>query len=186
MLQNTMRLQEHPEFVSVTLHVNAVRAGLVILGIGCGLGALVFIAIVLNTDTTKNPIALVGFAFAFFVLVLLPLRYLLWNLYGEEHIIVTTRSVTHQLSYGIYRTKPRTSIHEKLGVDLHAVDISTPTSRGTMVLSTFDNTTGLPTTILETSILLTKDELLAISTAIGRLYESAFQQEQGFVPYSLN
>lgn len=48
---------------------------------------------------------LIAFAFVFFFMVFLPIKYLLWNMYGQERLVITTKAIAISRSFGFWETK---------------------------------------------------------------------------------
>lgn len=174
MLSNSLSLQEHPTFIKLTLQVRTAVSARSVLAVCAALTTLLFALIAGTVEIDDNHAGvLLGVTAAFGALVVLPWWYLIWNTYGKEHLLITTKSITHQLDHGFVLLRPKTHLHRELLVDLDLRDPGAPRSMGSLVFARLNERTGIPEEIMRTTILLRSEDLSSIRAAIARLYEGA-------------
>lgn len=115
MLSNSLSIHEQPSFIQLTLRVRAAPAGRWVLAGLCVLSTLLFAFIASSVEVNANMGAVIlGISIALVLLVVIPWWYLIWNTYGKEHLLITTKSITHQVDHGFALFRPKTHLHREL------------------------------------------------------------------------
>jgi hypothetical protein len=137
--------------------------------------ALVFLTFfVADIHSLKNYIPFIIFTI---IILVFPVRYLLWNNYGEESIIINETSLSYSFNYGILKTTYKTINFENLGISFikeragNEVKIDEfvyeDQTFGIITFYTWDTTTNSPTIIYETTVQISYDEFLAFDDKIN-------------------
>ena len=137
-----------------------------------------------NDDNLKDyvfPITI----FAILIIVF-PVRYLIWNLYGKEHLIINTKSISHNFDYGIYQTNLKTIKHDKLASGFELVRKEGEVEKGNLVFYDYRKEDNLPIQIYQTSVLLDKEKVNMIDAEIRQIYEDEFNEKYDFIGFSPN
>lgn len=137
--------------------------------------ALVFLTFfVADIHSLKNYIPFIIFTI---IILVFPVRYLLWNNYGEESIIINETSLSYSFNYGILKTTYKTINFENLGISFikeragNEVKIDEfvyeDQTFGIITFYTWDTTTNSPTIIYETTVQISYDEFLVFDDKIN-------------------
>ena len=103
-------------------------------------------------------------------------RIAFWNLFGEEVIILNTKSVSYQRSYGIIETKLQTYPLRRLRVDATITKEQDNIKYSKLKFYTY-NEHDLPELLLESSIALPEQSIYAIFRSIDTMN----MQENNFI-----
>lgn len=103
-------------------------------------------------------------------------RIAFWNLFGEELIILNTKSVSYQCSYGIIETKLHTYPLRRLRVDATITKEQDNIKYSKLKFYTY-NEHDLPELLLESSIALPEQSIYAIFRSIDTMN----MQENNFI-----
>lgn len=123
------------------------------------------------------PIAVMVFA-AWNILIS---KLVLWNIFGKELIILNTKSVSYQRSYGIIETNLRTQPFQHLRIASVVTKENSGMEYSKLQFYNY-NEHGLPELLLESSIALPEQYIAAIFQHANNM----FAPEEGFPPISLN
>lgn len=97
---NSMRISSSDNDIEILFKIHASPWGLTFLSIiNIALIGL-FIAIINQIPVESAPSAFVPLLLFILLFVFFPLRYLLWNLYGEEYVYITKKSLSYSRNYG--------------------------------------------------------------------------------------
>lgn len=172
--------------VYIRLKVKAKLAGKISMSIIMllllGLLGLVFA----NIDPSAVGKALVPAFILILIIIVGPARYLLWNLYGEERILINTKVICWQYSYGIFDTHRKQVEFKLLGSGFNTCNMFDGTEHGTLVFFDYNAKTRTPQTVFETTIFLPKNKLIEIDEAISQIFDNEHPAGQKFIPFSLN
>lgn len=135
-----------------------------------------------DISTEAGIFAIIGiFFFLYF-----PVKYLLWNLYGEEELIINTKSISYSYDYGWFKTKMETIEFVTLGVSLDEMRLDGKEYLGQLYFTAYDKNTQVPEVIHSTTVFLDMHQILELQLGISSLFEQSLYQERGFIPFSLN
>lgn len=173
--------------IYVLMTVNANKIGkiilsvMILLGFSFSIGLFVFIP---NEDSGEYFLLLIA---ALILFLFFPMKYLLWNLYGEEEIIINTKSISYSYSYGFIKTNLQTIKFNILGTGYEPIRISADNNElGKLNFYDYSVDTNLPFLIFQTSVLIPKEKLFEIDQMINEVFVNERYGEFRFHPYSLN
>lgn len=125
--------------------------------------------------------ALPAAVFAFIVWAVVVGRLALWNIFGKELIILNTKSVSYQRSYGIIETNLRTQPFQHLRIASVVTKEDSGMEYSKLQFYNY-NEHDVAELLLESSITLPEHYIAAIFQRVDAL----FAPEEGFPPISLN
>lgn len=148
---------------------------------------VIFGCLLINTKTKELASLAVPFLAVLLMIGYLPLKYLLWNIYGQEHIIVNTKTVSNSYNYGILKTNLNIQIFSKLGTGYEYIRTSNEGEElGSLVFYDYSKETNLPIRILETTVLISSNKLKEIDDLIWELFYLENNLNTGFIRFSDN
>ncbi len=185
-MNNPVEIFRNPEMLVVTIKVRSALIGKIILSLIVVVCFALVILAALGIHPAKGPGTLI-FPMAFLAFVIfVPLKMLLWNLYGKETIIVNTRSVSWTHSYGIVETRLKTQTFEALGTGFDLFRIYDGNEHGHLLFYRYDPITHLPSEIYSTNIIIPKNKLVEIDNELSDLFYHEFASGYEFIPFSKN
>lgn len=120
-------------------------------------------------------------------LVGLPIKYLLWNLYGVEELIVNTKSISWSYNYGFFKTKLKTITYNKLNIDYEKVNGAFKNETGRLLFYDYSKTNPLPKLIHKTTVLLSKSDVQEFDQMIMKVFaQEKPKKKEDFFTFSLN
>jgi len=122
---------------------------------------------------------------AFFLLVI-PIRYLVWNLYGKENLIINSKTISYNYDYGIIKTNLKTLPFNILGTGIELIREDNGIRKGRLIFYDYREKDHLPEVIHYTSILVNLEEVKELDKEISKLFLDEFNQVRGFLPFSAN
>ena len=136
--------------------------------------------------------AIIPFILFTIIIVLFPVRFLLWNKYGEENIIITNSTLNYSFSYGFYTTQLNTFkfnflgkefIKERAGDEINVGEfVIEKESYGTIAFYREDPETNLPIHFYETTVQISYDEYLIFEDQMDEF----FSNNKGSIDLNLN
>ena len=102
-MRNDYKLNSDGTYINLTLHLNSTTKGKVVLSIIVSILVGVLVYLPFSFPIINNPniiLPIIVFAIIIFVF---PIRYLFWNLYGKEHIIINKKKLIIGKDYGVFR-----------------------------------------------------------------------------------
>ena len=120
------------------------------------------------------------------IFLVLPIKYLLWNLYGNERLIVNSKSISWSYDYGFFKTNLQTVKFNRLGTGYEKIKGDNEEEVGKLIFYNYREEDNLPEYIHQTTILLNKSEIEKFDEAILSVFENEFFNEKGFIPFSIN
>ena len=185
-MKNIVRVDSDNVNLYVTLEVRSKPIGLIVLGAKILSVAGFLFYILSGLDGEEVGGFLIPLFFISLVFIVLPLKYLLWNLCGKENIIINTKLVQHSYDYGLIRTNPKVKHFHRLVTGYEKVRIEDGQERGKLLFYNYRNEDDLPEMIFETTILIEKEEIEAIEKQIDGLFSKELFRKNDFIGYSLN
>ncbi|MGJ5643412.1 hypothetical protein [Formosa sp. S-31] len=145
---------------------------------------LIYIASTLSIkDEPKSVFGIIIFGiFIFFI----PFRYLLWNLFGKENLIINTKSLSYNRDFGIYKTNLKTEYHERLSLGFEHTRTFENIEYGNLIFNTYNEKSDLPELLYSTSINLDLKKINEIENEIEKLYDIGINENTEFNNVSLN
>lgn len=156
--------------VSVELNVQSKLIGKIALA-SLILLVLLFLGYILNSLEEKEiikaifPILIISFFIIYF-----PVRYLLWNLFGKEMLVVTRKTIAFSYDYGIVSTNLKTISFNNLATKIEIVKEIDNIKLGKLVFINYNEADDLPEFLYETSILIPSEKLEKIDQFISDLF----------------
>lgn len=185
-MNNTIEIVSDGANVYCTLSVKANIKGKIILG-ACVI-FLVILHITLFSSLTQEELK--EFILPLFIfgalIIIFPVRYFIWNLYGKEHLIINTKSVSHRYDYGLVSTSLKTHVYNRLGTGYELVRQINQIEHGRLIFYTYNDENGLQELLFQTSVLINLEELIELDQAIDSLFEQELINRNNFIGYSLN
>lgn len=120
-------------------------------------------------------------AFALLVWAVAVGKLALWNLFGTELLIINTKSVSYQRSYGIFQTNLRTYSFQHLRITPRVIREEDNSTYYKLQFYNY-NENNLPELLIESSIPLPEQHIVEVFEQLNTL----FAPETGFPPLSLN
>lgn len=110
----------------------------------------------------------------------------LWNLYGQELVIITTKSLSYQHVYGWYRTTLMTKeINKALHISLIQSTMQHETEHFSLIFESY-NEYDLPQELYRTALAISKSDLEILKINIRQLYFEKVDPDLMRQPYMLN
>lgn len=176
--QSSVHADELNVFITSEIKSNGI--GKVILSMILSGGFMLFIYLFVSLDfkemgKSSIPIILIPAAFLFFFI-----RYLLWNIYGQEHIIINSKSLTYYYCYGFFRTQATTVLHRKLTIDYIVTDRVEDEDFGRMSFVSYDANTNLPEVIHKTAVEINDPTAAKVQRLLAKVIFTEYSEEKGF------
>jgi hypothetical protein len=185
-MKNTIEIKTDGINVYAKFGVKANRIGKIILII---LLALVFLilgfgaSLVEEKDIGKLIIPLL---ILLTLIIAFPVRYLIWNMYGKENLVVNTKTISYNYDYGIIKTNLKTINFHRLGTGIQTVQIENGIEKGHLFFYNYREEDNLPEVIHETTILIETEKIHELDTAIRTIFENETKDMPGSLNFSLN
>lgn len=169
-----------------TICVSASKVGIRIL-VGC-IVFEIFILIGLFSQLKAEEVTstVIPVILAAIIFLSLPLKYLSWNLYGKEDIIINSKSISWSYDYGFFKTNLETIKIDRLGLGYEKVRTNDIEEIGRLLFYNYRAKDNLPEMVHQTTVLLSLNDIKEFSNQIDKIYENEFFNENGFIPFSLN
>jgi len=185
-MKNDFEIKNDGINVYVTFYVNSHPVGKILLTcfVVFLIGLLFYLPFTISDENISDYI----FPFLIFgiIIFVFPVRYLLWNLFGKENVIINTKSLSYNRDYGVYRTNLKTLNHKRLGTGFEWTRTFDNIEYGNLVFEKYSDKNDLPEHIYTTSVVLNFESIEKINKEISKLYEIKMDKEFGFYPISLN
>ncbi len=114
------------------------------------------------------------------------LKYLLWNIFGIENLIINTKSISYYYDYGFFRSRTKTIIFYSLGTEISLFKNEEGEEMGSIHFYNFNQESNLPELIHKSTVLLTEEQLKEIEERLYNLFENEYFENIGFKGFSLN
>lgn len=124
--------------------------------------------------------AVFGFIVFLIIYIVFPLRLTIWNLFGEEHLILNTKSFSYQHDYGIILTNFKTQKIDLIGLGLNVIGQIDDEDYGKLDIFNYDEETYVPHLIYKSSIYLTKSNFETIVESLKKLNGNIKAEDNGF------
>lgn len=103
--------------------------------------------------------------------ILFPIKYAIWNVFGKEILILNKKSFSHQYNFGFISTNLKTiSFGEDLTISFQELIIDKNEKFGKIYFYEDDEVTGLPKLIHNTSIRIPEDKYELIVREFKNLF----------------
>ena len=109
-----------------------------------------------------------------FLFLVIPIRYLIWNLYGKENLIINSKTISYNYDYGFIRTNLKTIPFYHLGAGIELYKENKGIQEGKLILYNFRAQDNLPEIIHETTVLVNLEDVKEIDIEISKLFLKEF------------
>lgn len=185
-MNNTINIRSDGINVYAELRVKANLIGKVILSLLVTFLFVFFSFIFLNLNPEELGPAILGILVVAIFFIGIPTKFLIWNLFGKEYLIVNTKSISYQYDYGIFRTKLKTINYHRLGTGFEKHKINKEITKGYLIFYNYNAENDLPEVVHQTTVLVEDDKIKLLDNEINRVFENEFNNQNGFIPYSAN
>ncbi len=185
-MKNRITISNNGSSVLFSLIVKAERRGKIVLTLLVLLLIGVVVFALSNTPRSAFPKIIIPATIIGGLIFYFPIRYWLWNLYGEELFAITTRSVSIERSYGFYRTPLETFPFSTLFITIDTTRRFDGEEYGTMGFHGQDPGTGLPVLLVQTTVIMARPDLVRIQNEIDLLFQKENIGDARFPALSLN
>jgi len=104
------------------------------------------------------------------VIIAFPVRYLIWNCYGKEYLIINKKTLSYYYSYYLINTMLKTKKYNEISIAIEIVKENEEGKFGRLVFLDTNKETSLPDFLFQTSVLLKYDDLEIIRKNIFDLF----------------
>ncbi|SFO12270.1 hypothetical protein SAMN05421741_12128 [Paenimyroides ummariense] len=112
-----------------------------------------------------------------FVLIVFPVRYLIWNCYGKEFLIINDKSLSYYYSYKFLETNLKTKLINELSIAIEVVKEDENYKYGRLIFYNINEETKLNEFLFQTSVLLKYENLEIIRKEILDLFFDNYFKE---------
>ena len=126
---------------------------------------------------------IIPFAIMSILIIFFPLRYMLWNFFGKEILIVNTKCISWAYNYGFFKTNLKKIPFRRIATSYEFVRESGGIDFGRLQFINYSPLTNLPVTIHTTSVLAPKGDIEKIQNAIEQLF---YQKDNSSISFSPN
>lgn len=105
-----------------------------------------------------------------FLLIVFPIRYLIWNCYGKEFLIVNSKSLSYYYSYKFVDTNLNTKLINELSIAIEVVKEDENYEYGRLIFYNINDETNLNEFLFQTSVLLRYQDLELIRKEIFDIF----------------
>jgi hypothetical protein len=185
-MDNIISIKSDGINVYAELRVKANLIGKVILSIMVSFLIIFFIFIFSNLNAEEVGPSILGIFLIAIFSVGIPAKFLFWNLFGKEYLIVNTKSISYHYDYGIFRTKLKTIKYHRLGTGFEKHKTHDNITKGYLVFYNYNADNDIPEIIHQTTVLVEDDKVRLLDYEIDKVFENEFNNHNGFIPFSQN
>jgi len=185
-MKNRIKINSDEINAYANIQVNASKTGIRFLSIFLILEIILFLWMVSEIKDDEVLSMIIPILIILTLFIGLPVKYLLWNLYGKEELIVNTKSISWSYDYGFFRTNIKTVKYNRLGTGYEKIRGQNEEEVGKLIFYNFREEDNLPEFIHQTTVLLNKSEIEEFNNQISNIFINDFYNSNGFIPFSLN
>ncbi|MGZ5243771.1 MAG: hypothetical protein ACXWDO_01765 [Bacteroidia bacterium] len=171
-MKNQVQISSDGINIYIISNVKAKAAGKIIMGIFAVAFLLLLIGLISQIEN-QGPGILVPILFLGLIFWFVILRYLLWNIYGEEIIIINKKTISYQYNYGLYQSNRTILKHKNLFTSIDEIRSFKDVPHGKLLFFSYDDN-DLPQLLFESTILLPLEKLKEIEKEINNLFVEYF------------
>lgn len=105
-------------------------------------------------------------------------KYLSWNVFGKETVIINSTYVSYQHSYGLWRGKLKTEKYDF--IDVRPLDETIIEGDVKLFFGSYQKETKLPEIIFQTAIPVSFNDYLTLFNLLEEIQLDGFSAEKGF------
>lgn len=132
--------------------------------------AIFYLTINGSKDENSNSEFITAAIIFTFVLIVFPVRYLIWNCYGKEFLIINDKSLSYYYSYKFLETNLNTKLINELSIAIEVVKEDENYKYGRLIFYNINEETKLNEFLFQTSVLLKYEDLEIIRKEILDLF----------------
>ena len=186
-MKNRLDISNDGINVYAKLKVNASKKGTYLLSmlIILEIALITYIGIEIGSEELLST-GIIPILIVLLLIVGWPVKYLLWNIYGNEEIVINTKSISWSYDYGFYKTKLHTLKYDRLGTGYERIREVDGVELGRLIFCNYNIEDNLPEHIHNTTVLLDMKEIEEINNQIDIVFKTEFLEESNFIPFSDN
>ncbi|MFN8303276.1 MAG: hypothetical protein U0U46_12335 [Saprospiraceae bacterium] len=185
-MKNIIKIYTDSVNVYATIQINASATGIRVLSVLVMLSLIFLVVLLSKIKPEEIPSMAIPIVLMLIFMIGMPIKYLLWNRYGQEFLVVNTKSVSWSYDYGIIKTNLKTKTFDKLGIGYEAIRSAGENETGRLIFYDYNAKNNLPVIIHQTTALLSRKDLELLNNKVKYLFAIEFNTQNGFVPYSNN
>ncbi len=185
-MKNRINIKVDELNIYASIEVNASKIGMRILSTLLLIEFLVFVYLFSTTSLDEISQFVVPMIFSLILFVGIPVKYLLWNLYGKEEIIINSKSISWSYDYGFFKTNMETVTFDRLSTNFEHVRQTGNVDIGRLLFINYRAEDNLPEILHQTTALLSKSDIEYFDNQISKIFISEFLDDYGFIPFSNN
>lgn len=139
--------------------------------------AIFYLTINGSKDENSNSEFITAAIIFTFVLIVFPVRYLIWNCYGKEFLIINDKSLSYYYSYKFLETNLNTKLINELSIAIEVVKEDEKYKYGRLIFYNINEETKLNEFLFQTSVLLKYEDLEIIRKEILDLFFDNYFKE---------
>ena len=166
------RVEKHFDTINIYVNfkVNSSKIGKIFLTILILLLLSVLVYLIATLEKEEISSSIFPIIIITALIILFPLRYLIWNIYGQERLIINTKSISYFYDYGLIKTNLKTINFSQLATEIEFVREFETVEVGRIIFYNYREIDNLPEEIHRTSVLIDLDELKNIVDDIDNLF----------------
>ncbi len=182
-MKNTVEKDNDGVNLYVTLNVKSELVGKVVLFILILFLLSVSIWLIAhNSEEENQKLPFIGLLFVVLI-ISFPVRYLLWNSFGKEILIVNTKTISHCFDYGIIRTNLKTIQFDSLATSFEVMRKEKQKEFGKIIFTNFRAEDDLPQFIYQSSVFIDIRDYESIIAEIASLFKDEYDEGKEFFGY---
>ena len=185
-MKNSISLRSDGINVYATMSVKANIIGKIILSILVTLLVVFFVFITSSIELQEFGKAIIPLLLFFGILFFFTFRYLFWNLFGKEELVINTKTVSYCYDYGVIKTNLKTVHYNKLGTGFVSCRVVDGVEFGNLKFYNYRKEDNLPDIIHQTSVLIDVQSINELYMLILQVYENEFFEKNNFIGFSIN
>ena len=139
--------------------------------------AVAYLTVTSSKDENNNSEFIVPALIFSIIIIVFPVRYLIWNCYGKEYLILNTKTLSYYYSYHIINTTLKTKKINELSIGIEIIKEEDNIEYGILIFYNINEETNLSEFLFQTSVLLNYEDLQHIRNAIFDLFfEDEFKE----------
>lgn len=139
--------------------------------------AIFYLTVNSSKDENNNSEFITAAIIFTFVLIVFPVRYLIWNCYGKEFLIINNKSLSYYYSYKFLETNLKTKLINELSIAIEVVKEDETDKYGRLIFYNISEETNLNEFLFQTSVLLKYQDLELIRKEIfDMFFEEHFKE----------
>lgn len=157
-MKNRIQITTDNKQVHATIEVNASKTGTAILAVFILLEVVIFSMLLSEAPLEELLYKSIPILLIALFLIGFPIKYLLWNLYGQEKLIISKQTIQWQYHYGLFSGEQREADYILLTTAYERIREINGEEVGRLLFYSANTETEVSKMIHRTSALITKQE----------------------------